>query len=77
MRKQATLQRALDLRQINLIGVFGTKSTRRALIRLKSGRRVMVEVGDRLDGGRVAAIAKNELRYIKSGENITLSLPRG
>ena len=77
VRKQATLQRALDLRQINLIGVFGTKSTRRALIRLKSGRRVMVEVGDRLDGGRVAAIAKNELRYIKSGENITLSLPRG
>ena len=77
VRKQATLQRALDLREINLIGVFGTKSTRRALIRLKSGRRVMVEVGDRLDGGRVAAIAKNELRYIKSGENITLSLPRG
>ena len=77
VRKQATLKRALNLRKINLIGVFGTKSTRRALIRLKSGRRVMVEVGDRLDGGRVAAIAKNELRYIKSGENITLSLPRG
>ncbi|MDA8739617.1 hypothetical protein N9M73_00530 [Rhodobacteraceae bacterium] len=77
VRKQATLKRVLDLRQVNLIGVFGTKSTRRALIRLKSGRRVMVEVGDRLDGGRVAAIAKNELRYIKSGENITLSLPRG
>jgi len=77
VRKQATLKGALNLRRINLIGVFGTKSTRRALIRLKSGRRVMVEVGDRLDGGRVAAIAKNELRYIKSGENITLSLPRG
>ena len=77
VRKQATLKRALNLRKINLIGVFGTKSTRRALIRLKSGHRVMVEVGDRLDGGRVAAIAKNELRYIKSGENITLSLPRG
>ena len=77
VRKQATLKSGLNLSKINLIGVFGTSGKRRALIRLKSGRRMMVEVGDRLDGGRVAAIAKTELRYIKSGENITLSLPRG
>jgi hypothetical protein len=37
----------------------------------------MVKVGDRLDGGQVAAIDVEELRYIKSGLNIILSMPSG
>jgi hypothetical protein len=37
----------------------------------------MVKVGDKLDGGKVAAISDKELRYIKRGQNITLELPTG
>lgn len=67
----------LNLARLNLIGVYGGNSDRRALIRLPSGRFVKVEVGDRLDGGRVASISDDELRYVKGGRNITLKMPRG
>ena len=36
----------------------------------------MVEVGDRLDGGRVAAISDSELRYVKGGRNVVLKSPK-
>lgn len=75
--KQATEANAINLRKVNLIGVYGTPSNRSALIRLKNGKFVKVSVGDRVDGGRVAAIGDNELRYVKGGRNITLKLPRG
>lgn len=74
--KAATDRNALKLRDINLIGVFGSPSQRRALVRLPSGRLVKVKAGDRLDGGKVAAIGQSELRYVKRGRNITLSMPR-
>ncbi len=75
--KQATERNAINLGKINLIGVYGSPSDRRALVRLKSGRYIKVEVGDRVDGGRVAAIGDDELRYVKGGRNITLKLPKG
>ena len=75
--RQATEQNAINLGKVNLIGVYGSPSDRRALVRLKSGRYVKVEVGDRVDGGRVAAIGDGELRYVKGGRNITLKLPKG
>lgn len=75
--RQATQQSAIHLRDINLVGVYGSPSNRRALVRLKSGRFVKVEVGDRVDGGRVAAIGSDELRYVKGGRNITLKMPKG
>ena len=62
---------------MNLIGVYGTASDRRALVRLPSGRYVKVEVGDRIDGGRVAAIRDGELLYVKGGQNVTLRVPSG
>jgi hypothetical protein len=37
----------------------------------------MVSVGDKLDGGKVAAIGDTELRYVKSGQNVVLKLPKG
>ena len=74
--KQATMENAMQMRQINLIGVYGKPSSRRALIRLPNGQFKKVEVGDSLDGGRVAAIGERELRYIKSGRNLTLKMPR-
>ncbi|KPA22018.1 hypothetical protein shim_19040 [Shimia sp. SK013] len=75
--RQATIQNAINLRKINLIGVYGTSSNRRALVRLSNGRYKKVQVGDRIDGGKVAAIDETELRYIKSGKNIILKMPKG
>ena len=60
-----------------MIGVFGTGSKKRALIRLSNGKRQMVSVGDKLDGGKVAAIGDGELRYVKGGQNVVLKLPKG
>jgi hypothetical protein len=75
--RQATIQNAIRLREINLIGVYGTDRDRRALVRMPNGRYVKVKVGDRLDGGQIAAIGRNQLRYVKGGRNITLSVPSG
>ncbi|MGR3714712.1 MAG: hypothetical protein ACU0A6_16510 [Shimia sp.] len=75
--RQATIQNAINLRKINLIGVYGTASNRRALVRLSNGRYKKVQVGDRIDGGKVAAIGESELRYVKSGKNVTLQMPKG
>ncbi|MCK0151073.1 hypothetical protein MWU54_13615 [Marivita sp. S6314] len=75
--RQATVKNAINLRRINLIGVYGKPSSRRALVRLSNGRYQKVAVGDRLDGGRVAAIGNSELRYTKNGRNVVLDMPDG
>ncbi len=75
--RRATVPNAIHLRQVNLIGVYGTASDRRALVRLSNGRYIKVSVGDRVDGGKVSAIGEDELRYIKRGKNITLKMPSG
>ena len=73
----ATQTNAINLRQLNLIGVYGSPGDRRALVRLGNGRYVKVGVGDRLDGGQVAAIGDSALRYVKRGRNIVLEIPNG
>jgi hypothetical protein len=75
--REATIENAIRLRDVNLIGVYGAPSNRRALVRLPSGRFVKVQVGDRVDGGQVAAIGENSLRYVKSGREHTLVVPSG
>lgn len=75
--REATVRDAINLRRINLIGVFGTPSNRRALVRLSNGRYQRVEVGDRIDGGRVSAIGDSELRYQKGNRNLILQMPQG
>nr|WP_321253489.1 hypothetical protein [uncultured Ruegeria sp.] len=74
--RQATLDNAINLRKLNLIGVYGSPANRRALIRLPSGRYKKLKVGDRLDGGRVIAIGDSQLQYQKKGRNVTLKMPR-
>lgn len=74
--KQATVRNAINLRKVNLIGVYGKPSSRRALVRLANGRYKKVVVGDRIDGGRVSAIGDSELRYNKSGRSVVLKMPR-
>ncbi len=75
--QQATVKNAISLRKVNLIGVYGSTSSRRALVRLGNGRYQKVRVGDALDGGQVAAIGDSELRYIKGGKNVVLRIPQG
>jgi len=73
--RAATERNALRLRDLNLIGVTGTNSSRRALVRLPSGRFVRVAVGDSLNGGTVAAIGESTLQYVRNGRTITLEVP--
>ncbi|KIC18962.1 hypothetical protein [Leisingera sp. ANG-Vp] len=75
--RRATVSNAINLRKLNLIGVYGTAAERRALVRLPSGRYKKVRVGDRIDGGRVIAIGESQLRYQKGGRNRTLEMPNG
>jgi hypothetical protein len=74
---QATFKNAINLSKTNLIGVYGTDNSRYALIRTSSGRYNKVRVGDRVDGGTVAAITRNELRYRKGNKMLTLAMPSG
>ncbi|MGY9049838.1 MAG: hypothetical protein ACKVKF_23035, partial [Rhodobacterales bacterium] len=75
--REATVSNAINLRDVNLIGVFGKDSGRHALVRLSNGRYQKVKIGDSIDGGRVAAIGEAELHYIKGGRNVVLQMPRG
>ncbi|ETX15701.1 hypothetical protein OCH239_14600 [Roseivivax halodurans JCM 10272] len=73
--ERATVRDAVDLRQMNLIGVYGEPSSRRALVRLPNGRYEKVKVGDSVNGGRIAAIGEDQIRYVKGGQNMTLRMP--
>ncbi|WP_323771371.1 hypothetical protein [Antarctobacter sp.] len=75
--RSATLENAINLKKINLIGVYGASDNRRALVRLANGKYQKVKVGDRLDGGQVTAIGDEDLRYSKGSRNVTLTIPRG
>ncbi|MFV1528799.1 MULTISPECIES: hypothetical protein [unclassified Phaeobacter] len=75
--RQATIDNAINLRRVNLIGVYGTPSNRRALILMPNGRYKKVKVGDRIDGGRVVAIGDSQLQYQKGNRNLTLKIPSG
>lgn len=74
--RAATATNAINLKKINLIGVYGTADNRRALVRLANGKYQKVKVGDRLDGGRVTAIGEEALRYTKGNRNLTLTMPQ-
>ncbi len=73
--RAATIEDAIRLRDINLIGVYGRPNDRRALVRLSNGRFVRVEVGSELDGGQVVAISDDALNYVKRGRTYAIGLP--
>ncbi|MDJ1015540.1 MAG: hypothetical protein QNJ35_03430 [Paracoccaceae bacterium] len=75
--RQATIDDAIRLNRINLVGVFGVPSDRRALVRLPSGRYLRVKRGDRVDGGTVEAITDSTLQYRKGGRVFSLEIPSG
>ncbi|SDX35642.1 hypothetical protein [Litoreibacter albidus] len=75
--RAATDNNAISLGKVALVGVFGKSSSRRALVRMPNGRFKKVGVGDRVDGGRVAAIGEGQLKYTKGGRTLTLQMPKG
>lgn len=74
--KQATVKNAINLGDITLIGVYGSSANRRALVRMPTGRFIKIKVGDRLDGGTVAAIGDNSVSYVKRGKTIVLAMTK-
>lgn len=75
--RAATQDSVIRLREINLIGVFGQPSARRALVRMGNGQLIRVQVGSELDGGQVTAIGENALNYVKRGTTYGLQIPQG
>ena len=75
--RAATIEDAIRLREINLIGVYGRTNERRALVRLSNGRYVRVEVGSELDGGQVVAIGDDVLNYVKRGRTYVITIADG
>ena len=74
--KQATQRNMLNLQNTNLVGIFGSQANRYALIRQPSGSFKRLKVGDRFDGGRIAAITESEVRYEKGGDLLALRMPK-
>ncbi len=73
--RTATIENGINLRETSLIGVFGTPGDYRALLRQRGGKYTMVEVGNKIDGWTIVAIAESEVRLKKGGRNKTLKLP--
>ncbi|WP_339109365.1 hypothetical protein [Thioclava sp. GXIMD4216] len=75
--KAATDDNAIRLNQVNLIGVYGSQSNRRALLRMPNGRFVKVQIGDRFDDGQVTAINDKSLTYQKGSKAYRINLIDG
>ncbi|WP_149866498.1 hypothetical protein [Tropicimonas marinistellae] len=71
----ATQKNRFRTGETSLIGVFGHPDDRRALVRHPSGRIEKVRPGERLKGGRVAAIEADSLVYLSSGRERRLKMP--
>jgi len=75
--KQATEKLALNANRLALLAIFGTPTSRYAMIRLVGGRVKKVQMGDLVDGGRIAGITADTVQYQKGSRIVTLSLPQG
>lgn len=73
--RAATLDNALPLDRLALLGTFGTEGQMRALFRLPSGRIRGVAPGDRIKGARVAAVAAGHVILERGGETEAFALP--
>jgi type IV pilus biogenesis protein PilP len=76
VQKEATEKAGFSKRRISLIGVYGTASSRRALVRLPSGRFVKVKTGQKVSGWKVSAIGESSVRISKGSRNHVLRMPK-
>lgn len=73
--RTATIKNGIELRETSLIGVFGTPGDYRALLRQRGGKYRMLEVGGKIDGWTIVAIAESQVRLKKGNKTKTLKLP--
>lgn len=71
----ATQKSALPLQQLTLIGLFGSISTPRALLRGRNGRILRVVPGDRVGGSHVLGIDADGVILQRQGQAVRLALP--
>ncbi len=72
----STQQNLIELNRTNLIGVFGKRTGRIALIRLSSGNTVKVQVGQKFgDGWRVISIDLDKIHVTNGKRQETLRIP--
>ena len=72
----STLKNLIELNRTNLIGVFGKRTGRIALIRLSSGNTVKVKVGQRFGNGwRVISIDLDKIHITNGSRQETLRIP--
>ena len=72
----ATLRDAIQLDRINLLGVFGAKGARRAILRLPSGEIMRASRGTVVDGWVVSRIDAKSMRITRGGQAETLNIVR-
>lgn len=75
--KLATQKNVINKHELNVLSIYSRGSEKHAIILFPTGQTKLVKVGDRLDGGRVAAIGTTEIRYIKGGNNLVIKIPQG
>ncbi|QDL94195.1 hypothetical protein FDP22_20290 (plasmid) [Paroceanicella profunda] len=75
-RAAATDSGLFDRSALNLIGIYGTEHSRRALVRLPSGKYVRVTRGDSFEGWQVAAISEDSVHLLRSGQTQVLKIPK-
>ena len=72
----STLKNLIELNRTNLIGVFGKRTGRIALIRLSSGNTVKVSVGQKFGNGwRVISIDLDKIHITNGTRQETLRIP--
>ena len=71
----ATESARISRNSLSLIGIFGTSSARRALLRLPSGRYIKVKQGDDVSGWKVSAIGESSVRIKKGSRDEVLRMP--
>lgn len=76
IQKEATEKTRFNKKRISLVGVYGTASSRRALVRMPSGRYVKVKPGQKFAGWKVSAIGESSVRITKGSRNQVLRMPK-
>ncbi len=72
----ATLKAAIRLEEMNLLGVFGSNVSRRALLRMPDGQIMRVTQGTVVDGWVVSRIDATSMRMTRGGTAQTLNVAR-
>lgn len=72
--RRAVESRGVNRGGLSLLGVFGAKTSRYALIRLPDGAVQRVRTGDPVAGARVAAVGGDSVRLTGSGRDVILKI---